>query len=333
MILLPRSIPLIVPFNHALIQRLPQSHPKLPIIEKDIRTFMAGYRGEVNTDYHLEFLNDNHHYVFQGIRLPHGTNFFQIDHLLICSKYILQIETKNHRGELTISEEQFSQTSNNSEKGYTNPYHQTMQHKDQLYDWLEAHGLPKLPIISLAVLSHPSAIIKSTDSTILQHLCKVDNLKNKILTHTNHLSERICSEKELKRISNFLLKDHTPHFPDLQTTYGILPSELVHKVRCPNCTCFQMARKDRVWVCPHCFYHSKTAYHDALLDYFLLIKPTITNREFRDFFGIDNIKTATYLLSSQDLPSTGIKKGRVYLRPIDFLAQIEERYLRQTSKQ
>lgn len=87
-------------------------------------------------------------------------------------------------------------------------------------------------------------------------------------------------------------------------------------------------RKDRVWVCPHCFNHSKDAYYDALLDYFLFIKATITNREFREYLGIDSIKTASKLLTALNLPATGQKKGRIYHRPRDFLDQLEARYNR-----
>ncbi|KKK37928.1 hypothetical protein WQ57_10595 [Mesobacillus campisalis] len=89
-----------------------------------------------------------------------------------------------------------------------------------------------------------------------------------------------------------------------------------------------MMRKDRVFVCPHCFAHSKNAYQDALLDYFLLERATISNREFREFIGVDSVKTANKMLSSLNLPYSCEKKGRVYHRPEDFLFQLEERYHR-----
>lgn len=333
MILKPRPIPLNVLFCHALIPRLDPAHPKIPQIEKDLRSFLSGYRGEKTTDYHLAFINDKKHHLFGGIRLPHGEHFFQMDTPILSRKYILILETKNFGGELSFTPQQFSQTSYYGQRGYKGPIAQVTRHKEQLHDWLKTHHLPTdIPIIPLVVLSNPSAIIKTNDPDILQKVCKVENLKNKIFELTSSYSEDILTDRSLKKISNLLLKDDTTLYPGPQKTYGLSPLELFPGARCHICHSYQLVRKDRVWVCPHCLNHSKDAYFDALLDYFLFIKDTITNREFREYLGIDSVKTASKLLTSLNLPTTGQKKGRIYHRPTDFLDQLEFRYNRLKDK-
>lgn len=328
LLLKPRYLPLIVHFNQALIQRLDPDHPKIPQINNTTRSFMSGYHGEKATDYHLEFLNDKNHLIFGGLRLPDGEHYFQIDTPVLSRKFILLLETKNMKDELTFTKEQFKQASNYGEKGYKHPIIQVNHHKEQLQAWLNKHKLPQLPIIPLVVLSHPSAIIKITEPELLKQVCKVDNLKNKILEITAPYTKDIVTTRELKKMANLLLKDDTPSFPNFQTKYRIPIEDVSPGVCCPKCFTFQMLRKDRIWVCPHCLCHSKDTYLDALLDYFLLYKLTINNKEFREFLGFDTMKTASYLLSTLNLPTTGSKKGRIYHRPSDFLDQLESRYNR-----
>jgi len=231
-------------------------------------------------------------------------------------------------GNLHFSLDQFSQTSLNGEKGYNNPILQVQKHKEQLHDWLKKHRLPNIPIIPLVVVSNQSAIIKTTQPKILQHVCKVDNLQNKIMDLTSKYTKDILTERDFKKTSRLLLQEDTPHFPTIEKTHGLSTSDIITGVMCPNCLSYQMMRKDRVWVCPRCFHSSKDAHRDALLDYFLLLKPTINNKEFREFLGIDSMKTATYMLSALDLPASGEKKGRVYHHPADFLEQLQSRYHR-----
>lgn len=113
----PRSIPLNVLFCHALIPRLRPDHPKIPQLEREIRSYMSGYRGEKATEFHLTFLDDKKHHLFGGLRLPHEQHYFQMDTPILTRKYILILETKNMGGELDFSPEQFSQNSYYGKKG------------------------------------------------------------------------------------------------------------------------------------------------------------------------------------------------------------------------
>ncbi|MGM0901368.1 MAG: nuclease-related domain-containing protein [Bacillota bacterium] len=306
----PRPIPLNVLFCHALIPRLSPDHPKIPQLEREISSYMSGYRGEKATEFHLTFLDDKKHLIFGGLRLPHEQHYFQIDTPILSRKYILILETKNMGGELDFSPDQFSQNSYYGKKGYKNPIVQVNRHKEQLQDWLETHKLPlTIPLIPLVVLSNPSAIIKTDEPDILQQVCKVENLKNKLTNLTNRYTKDVLTDRLVKKVSMLLLQDDTPLFPDIEKTYGLSPQDVLPGALCPKCPSTKLIRKDRIWICPRCLTHSKDAHHDGILDYFLFNKPTITNKEFRDYFGIDCIKTVSRILLSLNLPSTGENKG------------------------
>ncbi|TCN24083.1 nuclease-related domain-containing protein [Mesobacillus foraminis] len=326
MIVKLRFIPLKVHLNHALIPRLQKNHPKIAIIEADTRKKMSGHKGEVNTDFHLQFFDDKNHLIFQGLRLPHPYHYFQIDTIILSTKFILLIETKNHPGSIKLDENQFSQITEHGEKGYTNPLLQVQRHKEQLQDWLDVHHFSKVPIITLVVLSNSSAIIQTNDPRIHRKICKIDKLKTQIIKLTSPYTEERMTNKELKKVSKYLLKEDTPLFPTVSNSYRILPSDLQKGIICPSCLSLAMVRKNKVWLCPHCLFHAKNAHQNALLDYFLLIKSSITNKEFRDFLGISSTKTASNLLSTLKLPAAGTNKGRIYYCPNDFISQLEHRY-------
>ena len=66
------------------------------------------------------------------------------------------------------------------------------------------------------------------------------------------------------------------------------------------------------WICPECNATSKEAYIEALNDYFLLIKPSITTRECQSIFQIPTTDISRNILISLNLPTSGHTKKRLY---------------------
>lgn len=65
-------------------------------------------------------------------------------------------------------------------------------------------------------------------------------------------------------------------------------------------------------MCPSCGSTSRNAHQTSIRDYALLIKPSITNRELREFILLESRTTATKLLKEFQFPTTGLKKGQAY---------------------
>ncbi|CAM3839635.1 nuclease-related domain-containing protein [Mesobacillus zeae] len=327
MIAKPRFLPMRIHVNQALARRLPKNHPIIPILENSTSKINSGYHGEVEVDFHLKYLDDKEHHIFRDLRLSHPLHHFQLDNLILSRKYILHLEVKNYTGTLYFDEKlkQFYQTANNAEKGYQHPLTQLRRQNAQFLDWLAARGFSGLPVISQLVFSNPAAVIKTNDAGIRRLVCKADQLKAQLSTVLSSASVDIMTEKEQRKLSRLLLKENLPHKPEVLKNYDIHYDELRKGIQCPACSAFYMKRKHRFWVCPHCHHHSSHAHVDALLDYFLLVKPTITNSEFRDFMCLSSVKTSSNLLVSMGLPHQGINKGRVYFAPLNFHSLLEER--------
>ncbi|HAQ06766.1 MAG TPA: NERD nuclease, partial [Bacillus bacterium] len=123
--------------------------------------------------------------------------------------------------------------------------------------------------------------------------------------------KEILSGKEHKKLSKLLAKNDVPIGSHLDQ-FKIDPSQYLTGVQCPTCSLYAMERYSGTWNCKHCDTISKDAHKQALEDYFLLISPTITNKQFRVLTHIDSPKLATKLLVNLNLPSQGTTKNRIY---------------------
>lgn len=78
-----------------------------------------------------------------------------------------------------------------------------------------------------------------------------------------------------------------------------------------------------MWICSQCGDKSKDAINLALHQYRILISNRITNRELRDFVGIESKAVASKLLKRLKLEQLGSGRGVYYLIPEDILERRE----------
>lgn len=77
-----------------------------------------------------------------------------------------------------------------------------------------------------------------------------------------------------------------------------------------------------IWKCSYCHYASEEIFAEALQDYRYLVRPTITNKQLREFFNIHSRDAANRLLRKFQFPYTGSYKNRVYQLPenlVDYM--------------
>jgi hypothetical protein len=129
--------------------------------------------------------------------------------------------------------------------------------------------------------------------------------------HRKHSVEKL-TKKDLRKITSFLLKQHTPSDPNFFETYQITKDEILTGVYCANCLSLPMLRERGKWVCSSCTFTSKDAHIHALHDYRYLFQPTITNKQMRHFLHIKSESTANKILVSMKIPYNGNTKGRIY---------------------
>jgi ribosomal protein L37AE/L43A len=315
-----RTYPIRLLMYEALIERILPNHPKIPLIESDYKARRAGFKGELQTDYRLSFLPEKGFHVFRDLRLLNGKWHFQIDTLILTLRYILLIETKAYSGTLFFDKhsEQMIQTKNDQEKSYDNPINQVRMQAWHLKRWLVNHKFSVPPIYQLVAISNSSTIIKVSDRSLNNLIVKGDVLLSRVLQIDDTNSNPSYTDKEVKKLSKSLLKNHSSHYPDILKQYSLTPDDLHKGVQCPSCLSYGMNREKWVWRCPVCEHKSKTAHHKTVKELFLLISPTIKNQMCREFCSGISSKTASDLLISLNLPFTGTTNGRIYHMPEDI---------------
>ena len=312
-----RTTPRRILVNEALMRRLPSNHPKRPDILKDLLIKRAGFKGEQDIDYYISLLNENDFNILQDLRIPLGTNYFQIDFLLLSTKFAMLIENKNMPGiiEFDPAFKQVFRRYNDSTEVYDCPVDQVKRQVYQFRNWLKNHNINPLPLEFLVTYSNHGSILQnpSKNQEIYNRVCKGGQLVFKVEEFQKLHQREVLPIKELKKLTKLLIKSHEPEKADI-SKYNISRSDIITGIQCPTCERFHMERISRKWYCSHCGTSSTNAHEQAILDYFLLIGPTMTNKELRGFLRLPSRSTSTILLKNMSLQHTGSTKNRVYFQ-------------------
>jgi hypothetical protein len=324
MIYLERKEPQIVTKIEALIGRLSENFGKLDLIKKDYASFKAGYQGEKRIDYYFSLMDQTKYDFYHGIRLFNGKDYFQIDTLIVSNYFYFSSRNKksfwyNH----LQKDNQFTQNN----RVITNPFSQVKLQKLQFVDWLERHKFPPFPVDTLITMANPSTKIEAPLGFPDNYwkLGYGHDLIDKIHIYEKSYKKELISNKERRRLKKLLLKYHTPLEVNLQRKYGVTKGDIIPGVQCPPpCLFIPMTYNNGIWSCPKCLHQSIDAYKNDIKNYFLIFGPTITNKEYREFTGVQSRYTATRHLSALNLPHTGTNKGRINYSPDYKLEQNKE---------
>ncbi|WP_335872944.1 nuclease-related domain-containing protein [Bacillus sp. 2205SS5-2] len=122
-----------------------------------------GYQGEESLAFPLRFLPEEA-LILHDVRLKHQASYFQLDTVLLTSRYLTIVEAKNINVTITFHGEfgQMIRSQNGVEEGLPNPTLQVRRQKIQLIEWIKSHHLPLLPVESLVAFARPSTILKFT---------------------------------------------------------------------------------------------------------------------------------------------------------------------------
>lgn len=321
------SIPIKATLIEAALSRLALNHPKRQVLEAELGRRMAGYRGEQSVSSALDILLEKEYLIFHDVRLQGKPYPFQMDLLILSSSFFLILEVKNIAGELFFDDsfKQMIRTLPDQKDAYDDPVLQVHLQRKQLKEWLSAKKIPPIPMEVLVVSANSKSILQAKNKRLADVIVRKNHLASKLEELANKHQQECLSKKELKKLTQFLLKSHTPYIPKLLESHHISPNELTTGVQCPKCATIPMMRKWGKWLCGSCSFASRDAHFTALRDYSLLIKPTISNRELRTFLQIESEYVATRILSSLNVPYTGSTKDRVYyLNWRDFVANSQD---------
>lgn len=316
-----RTIPLEILIYDAVVRRLPDRHPRKSEFESKLIRRRSGFKGEKELDYYLSQFPDEDFTIIQSIRLPHYDTHFQIDTLLLSPYFTVNMEAKNHAGEIEFNNEfdQMIQRYDGSVKVYSNPVLQAKIQTSHLYNLLSKNHFPPSPLEYFVSITNPQTLIlnPSRNQEVAYRVCRTARIPYKILDLKSKYKKVSWSKKDINRITKLLLRKHEPLIPDV-SALNIPFKDLNLGIQCPKCSSFGMERTYGTWFCQSCSYTSKNAHIHAIKEYFLLYGNTLTNKQLRLFLQINSDDLATHLLKSLNLISTGTTRNRLYHPPKDF---------------
>jgi hypothetical protein len=306
----------------ALLKRILLQHLKIPEIESTYNRILAGFKGEVSLDYYLSSLPEKEFIILHDIRLKIGSYFFQIDTLILHSSFILVIEVKNISGEVYLDStfNQMIRTIDGHTDVFPDPILQASKQMTELKRWLTENKVPEIPVEHVVVFTNSKALIKTSATApgIFNRLIRNTKLTDKILEYRYVYTKKVFSNKDLTKLSRKLTKHHVPSDQDVLKLFGLSKCDIQTGVFCKSCTFYSMERISGKWRCKFCKQTSKDAHIEALAEYALLFKPSITNGEMREFLNLTSANIAVKLLKQMDLPATGKTKSKQYLLSPDL---------------
>ncbi|TWT03562.1 nuclease-related domain-containing protein [Planomicrobium sp. CPCC 101079] len=311
MIIKYRDKPAKIAGYEALLKRLPAHHGKRGLIQEKLNGARAGLGGEERLDQLLESFDPPYPYLLlQGVELPGKC---QIDLMLITPSWIMLLEVKNIAGRLRFTENPSALhqlTPTGETKGYKSPITQMETAEMKITKLLKHLDCP-LRVKSALVIAYPSQIVEAVPSGIKvwsadEVLIQLDRLQ---------MAAASISPGQMKALGDHLLsiQDHYNPFP-LAPKFNISPDEIENGVFCPRCRLKKMDRFLRKWECKSCFLLIGDAHFEALEEWFMIYKSTITTAECQEFLDLPDRDTAKRLLKRMGLEERGGRRHRQYAK-------------------
>lgn len=299
----------------ALNRRLLDNHHRKSDIVNQLIKEKAGIRGENSLDFPLQFLPQDNYTLIHQPRVKDDHKHFQMDTILISSRYLLIMEVKNWFGTLLFDDERqvVRVRENGLEEGMPSPITQVKLQKHRLEKWLSNKKLNDIPIIHAVVISFPTTIIKPMYPNMEIPQCVVhSNQLPLFIKQLNQKYPRVLSSDLIEKVSDEIISNHIPYQVNVLEKFKINREELLKGVLCPNCHGITLDYWYGKWNCINCKYQSSNEHHLAFNDYRLLIGETITNSEAREFLCLESCNVAKYLLKKLGYKISGHNKGRCY---------------------
>lgn len=150
----------------------PRNLKHTPGVDKEERIKQAGEEGERQVEHDLKWLDEDKYKIFNNIRLSDGRMSQEFDTIVVGSRAVFNIETKNYIGDLTIDKGgNWYRTINGTKSGTESPVFQVQRHNKILNKVLES----KIPIVDLIVWTNVESVIEGVQYSPVK-IIKVDQL-------------------------------------------------------------------------------------------------------------------------------------------------------------
>ncbi|WP_161524824.1 nuclease-related domain-containing protein [Alteribacter lacisalsi] len=316
MFIKPIEKPLRLRKLEALARRIPYNRPKRQEILQKLYRIEAGYSGEKSLHYYLTQKAGRQYRIFHSIKLHTLNHDFRMDFLLVHRTHLMILEIKNISGTLRFEPDRHQviwTKPDNTIKVLPDFYLQAVIQMEHLTNWIEEAGLPQIPVKPLVVISNPNCRLdippQYNNHPSIKNMVRSANLPSRLSYELSRHSKSVFS---ISALESLILQQHKQDDQCILNETGVHPSELITGVLCSVCVNKTMIKQRYHWLCKHCGKTTRNPHLETLIDFSLLIKPLITNNEFRWFAEVGSASTAKYLLKELNLPITGHNRGRTY---------------------
>lgn len=309
----------------ALEKRLRKGDENRTRIEERLYNLQAGFSGETQYDkYVTEFKPRYPHAILHDVTLCEDDIFFQMDSVLITPACIVISEVKNLAEKIIVKSNplQFiKEFSNGKRQPLRNPIVE-VERKIYLFDsWLKRHKI-EIPIKGIVTFAYNNELnIEETPNMDIMFTYEIAAYFRSL-----PVTKEILNKPEIHLLARKIVNSHQEFNPfPLLKRFEINPTHIVPGVICPQCNHIPMKWVQKKWICQTCAYTGKNEHETAIKDWSMLIKNSITNREFRYFTQLENRNTAKKLLARSPIELQGIGRSSKYEIILDHFIQREER--------
>lgn len=316
-----RTAPFILPSSQLLLHRLNHDTLEYRIVSDTIDATRAGFNGESYVDRILhELSHSDHLFIIPNLILQiRSKQRIEIDTLIITDRYCLILEIKALRGIVRFK---------------TNPSFMEIEHNGKIFDrecpqiqllraiegletWLRQNGL-SIPVHGFLTFAYRNVRVEQPPSLVQLTFAK--ELPFQIRKLSSQLPS-VLNPTEVKQLVTDLKQANQPFSPyPLCNYYRINPGKLITGLICRSCGNRLTRKSMKTWWCLTCNRAVQDAPLCALEEWFMFVKPTISNEECREWLGLKDKHAASHLLTNSTLLPIGQNRARRYqLREEDRL--------------
>lgn len=316
MLYLPRKTTNRVAVCEALLRRAVLSTEEEARVRDQLWRIARGMDGEARADRFWEEMQLTGAYqLFHNVEVVNRIGFtHQIDTVFVCPRFVLVLELKHIAGEISYDAQrhQLLRVYNGEMQALGDPFSQVSRHEEWIEQFLWEIGVRGLPVVSAVVVTTTSSVLRNMPDRF--HVFKLEGLRFK-LREWYERHQEVVGTGVLEHIREELLRRHTP----LKWKPPIDNLKLRRGVLCSECR-LRMNYAYGVFTCK-CGARCRNGFVRGLEDYRLLVDEWITNRAFREFFEVGDVKLVNKILQRLQLQGVGENKNRKYYIPEDILVR------------
>ncbi|MGG0670994.1 nuclease-related domain-containing protein [Lederbergia citrisecunda] len=292
----------------ALEKRLRKDDRNRQRIKEKLYNLEAGYGGECQYDKYLtEFKPRYPHAILHDVTLIYDNIYFQMDSLLITPSFIMISEVKNIAEKIIVKSNplQFIKEYTSGQRiPLRSPIAEVERKIHLLGNWLLERNIT-IPVRGLVAFAYNNEMqIEEKPDIEIMFTYEVSAYLRSLV-----INKEILGRNEIRSLAYEIYKNHREFNPfPLARRFDIHSAEIIPGVICRECGRVDMKWQNRNWQCNSCGRIGKDEHESAIEDWFMLIKTTLTNREFRYFAQLECRHVAKHLLGKA--PTRLVGRGR-----------------------